>query len=88
MLAASAIGKRSGASRTQSSCTSRERQMQRHCKTSATSNRYKAFISLCYREGIRNGKVTINPARLVRHRREGADAYAFSAVRSTTACIA
>jgi hypothetical protein len=37
-----------------------------------TSNRYKAFISLCYREGIRNGKVTINPARLVRQRREGA----------------
>jgi integrase len=49
-----------------------ERWLRGHCKTSATSNRYKAFISLCYREGIRNGKVTINPARLVRHRREGA----------------
>jgi integrase len=49
-----------------------ERWLRGHCKTAATSNRYKAFISLCYREGIRNGKVTINPARLVRHRREGA----------------
>jgi|HubBroStandDraft_1064217.scaffolds.fasta_scaffold32166_2 integrase len=49
-----------------------ERWLRGHCKTPATSNRYKAFISLCYREGIRNGKVTINPARLVRHRKEGA----------------
>ena len=38
--------------------------------SSATSNRYKALLSLCYREGIRNGKVTINPARLVRQRKE------------------
>ena len=48
-----------------------ERWLGGHCKTSATSNRYKAFISLCYREGIRNDKVTINPARHVRHRKEG-----------------
>jgi integrase len=47
-----------------------ERWLRGQCKTPATSNRYKAFISLCYREGIRNGKVTINPARLVRHRKE------------------
>jgi integrase len=48
-----------------------ERWLRTRCKTPATANRYKAFISLCYREGIHNGKVTVNPARLVRHRREG-----------------
>jgi integrase len=47
-----------------------ERWLRRHCKTAATSNRYKAFISLCFREGIRNGKVNTNPARLVRQRKE------------------
>ena len=40
-------------------------------KTSpATANRYKSFISLCYREGLSNGKVETNPARLVRQRTE------------------
>lgn len=39
-------------------------------KSAATFNRYKSFISLCYREGLRNSKVTINPARLVRQRKE------------------
>ncbi|MGH9477325.1 MAG: hypothetical protein ACRD1C_13520 [Terriglobales bacterium] len=29
----------------------------------ATSNRYKAFLSLAYRLGVANGKVGINPAR-------------------------
>jgi integrase len=48
-----------------------ERWLREHCKTAATANRYKAFISLCYREGIRNNKVTVNPARLVRQRKEG-----------------
>lgn len=48
-----------------------ERWLRSRCKTPATANRYKAFISLCYRKGVHNGKVTINPARLVRHRREG-----------------
>ena len=37
----------------------------------AQQNRYKAFVSLCYREGVRNGKVAVNPARLVRQRKEG-----------------
>jgi hypothetical protein len=37
----------------------------------ATSNRYKAFIFLCYREGIHDSKVTSNPTRQVRHKREG-----------------
>jgi hypothetical protein len=37
----------------------------------AAANRYKAFISLCYREGVRNGKVAVNPARSVRQRKEG-----------------
>jgi integrase len=49
-----------------------DRWLSSHCKTPATANRYKAFLSLCYREGIRNGKVNVNPARLVRHRREPA----------------
>jgi integrase len=48
-----------------------ERWLRKHCKTPATANRYKAFISLCYREGIRNRKVESNPARQVRHRKEG-----------------
>jgi integrase len=47
-----------------------ERWLRSHCKTAATSNRYKAFVSLCYREGMRNGKVNVNPARLVRQRKE------------------
>jgi integrase len=48
-----------------------ERWLRTRCKTPATANRYKAFISLCYREGVRNGKVSVNPARLVRQRKEG-----------------
>ncbi len=48
-----------------------ERWLRDQCKTPATANRYKAFISLCYREGVRNGKAVINPARLVRQRKEG-----------------
>jgi integrase len=47
-----------------------ERWLRTRCKTPATTNRYKAFISLCYREGVRNGKVSVNP-RLVRQRKEG-----------------
>jgi site-specific recombinase XerD len=39
-------------------------------RTPATRNRYRAFISMVYRQGIRNGRVTVNPARLVRQRRE------------------
>jgi integrase len=48
-----------------------ERWLREHCKTPATANRYKAFISLCYREGVHNGKAAVNPARLVRQRKEG-----------------
>jgi len=40
-------------------------------KTPATANRYRAFLSLVYREAIRNGKIDTNPARLVRQRKEG-----------------
>ena len=47
-----------------------ERWLRTHCKTPATSNRYKAFLSLCFREGIHNSKVTSNPARQVRSKRE------------------
>ncbi len=36
----------------------------------ATANRHKAFLSLAYRLGVANGKVSANPARLVRAQRE------------------
>lgn len=39
-------------------------------KTAATFNRYRAYLSLCYRQGMANGKVQSNPARLVRQRKE------------------
>jgi integrase len=42
----------------------------KHCKTNATANRYRAYISLAYRLGMENGKVSVNPARLVRMRTE------------------
>ncbi|HEV2491970.1 MAG TPA: site-specific integrase [Terriglobia bacterium] len=35
----------------------------------ASFNRYKAFVSLAYRLGIENDKVSVNPARLVHRRR-------------------
>ena len=41
-----------------------------HCKTPATFNRYRAFLSLCYRMGGENGKVDKNPARMFRPHRE------------------
>lgn len=40
------------------------------CKTPATANRFRAFFSLCYRLGMENGRVSSNPARLIRMRRE------------------
>lgn len=40
------------------------------CLTPATFNRYKALISLAYKLGIRNKKVTHNPARLIPQRKE------------------
>jgi site-specific recombinase XerD len=36
----------------------------------ATVNRYRALLSLVFRQGIRNRKVTANPARLVKQRPE------------------
>ncbi len=36
----------------------------------ATLNRYRALLSLAFRLGVQNGKVTSNPARLVKLRRE------------------
>jgi site-specific recombinase XerD len=39
-------------------------------KTPATSNRYRALFSLIFREALRNGKVSSNPARLVRQQHE------------------
>lgn len=42
----------------------------KHCGTNATANRYRSYMSLAYRLGMENGKVTVNPARLVRLRTE------------------
>ncbi len=39
-------------------------------RTPSTVNRYRALLSLIYSLAIRNGKVAVNPARLVRLRRE------------------
>ena len=36
----------------------------------ATFNRYKALLSLVYRQGIKNGKLTINPAHQIERRQE------------------
>jgi integrase len=36
----------------------------------ATFNRYRAFVSLCYKEGVRLGKVKANVAKLIRQRAE------------------
>jgi integrase len=47
-----------------------ERQLAAHCKTAATSNRYRAALSLTYKLGEQNGKVDANPARKVKQRRE------------------
>ncbi len=47
-----------------------ERWLDSHCKTAATYNRYKAFLSLSYRLGIRNSKIATNPARDAQHRKE------------------
>jgi integrase len=48
------------------------RWLREHTKTPATHNRYKAFLSLCYRLGNQNDKVDVNPARKVRPRKEAA----------------
>ncbi len=39
-------------------------------RTPATANRYKSTISLVYRQGVRNGRVKVNPARAVAIRAE------------------
>ncbi len=49
----------------------------KNMKTGSTANRYRAAMSLAYREGIRNGKVASNPVRLVKQRREGGNVIRF-----------
>ncbi len=44
--------------------------LSKHCKTNATANRYRSYMSLAYRLGMENDKVQSNPARLVRMRKE------------------
>ncbi|WP_348260933.1 site-specific integrase [Telmatobacter sp. DSM 110680] len=42
----------------------------RRFKTPATSNRYRAFLSLVWKQAMINGNAESNPARLVRQRKE------------------
>ena len=42
----------------------------KNTKAPSTSNRYRALFSLVFREGLRNGKVKSNPARLVHQKHE------------------
>lgn len=69
-----AIVKQSLGTKDASSITPQDigRWLAKQCKTGATYNRYKAFISLCFREGMANGKVKANPARLLRAKKESA----------------
>jgi integrase len=47
-----------------------DRYLTERCRTPATANRFRAFFSLCFRLGMEKGKVSSNPARLVRMRKE------------------
>lgn len=51
--------------------------LSKNTKTGSTANRYRAAMSLAYREGIRNDKVTSNPVRLVKQRKEGGNIIRF-----------
>jgi integrase len=42
----------------------------KHTSTPASGNRYKAYWSLMYRLALQNGKASMNPASMVRHRKE------------------
>ncbi len=44
--------------------------LNKHTKTPATYNRYRAFLSMVYRQAMLNRKQDSNPARLVRQRKE------------------
>jgi integrase len=50
--------------------TELRRWLDQQCSTAATFNRYKSLISLAYKVGGSNNKVTVNPARMVLHRKE------------------
>ena len=47
-----------------------ERLLSTRCNTPATSNRYRAVLSLAYKLGEADGKVTTNPARKTKQHRE------------------
>ncbi len=48
-----------------------DRWLTRNTSTAGTANRYRSAMSLAYREALRNGKVSSNPVRFVRQRKEG-----------------
>lgn len=58
--------------RTASSITPQEidQWLSKRAKTPATFNRYRAFLSLVYKQAMINRKQDLNPARLVRQRKE------------------
>ena len=62
-----------------------ERNFEQENWAPATANRYRAMLSLIYRLAIRNGKVTENPARLVRHRLESNTRIRFLSLEEETA---
>lgn len=62
-----ALGRRIAASITPSEI---DAWLEERFNTPATKNRYRAFLSLVYKQAIINRKVDINPARLVRQRKE------------------
>jgi len=51
-------------------CRNRDKKRNNKKWKPATANRYKALISMVYREGIKNHKVTLNPARQIEKRKE------------------
>ena len=51
--------------------------LSKNTKTGSTANRYRAAMSLAYREGIHNGHVKSNPVRLVKQRKEGGNVIRF-----------
>jgi integrase len=51
-------------------CRNKDRKRNSKRWKPATFNRYKALISMVYRQGVKNRKVTVNPAREIERRKE------------------
>jgi len=44
--------------------------LNKRCKTEATFNRYRASLSAAYQDGVRNGRIPVNVARLIKPKQE------------------